>query len=72
MKRVYVHPTAVIDKTAVRGDGIKVWHFVHTHTLMAKSVFRREKACKRVLILSVHALTEEDITDISGILEKVN
>jgi hypothetical protein len=72
MKRVYVRPTPVIDKTAVIGDGTKFWHFVRAHTLMAKSVFRREKACKRVLILSVHALTEEDITDISGILEKVN
>ena len=29
MKRVYVHPTAVVDKTAVIGDGTKVWHFVH-------------------------------------------
>ena len=29
MKKVYVHPTAVVDKTAVIGDGTKVWHFVH-------------------------------------------
>lgn len=29
MNEVYVHPTAVIDKTAVIGDGTKVWHFVH-------------------------------------------
>ena len=29
MNKVYVHPTAVIDKTAVIGDGTKVWHFVH-------------------------------------------
>ena len=29
MKKVYVHPTAVIDKTAVIGDGTRVWHFVH-------------------------------------------
>lgn len=29
MNRVYVHPTAVVDKTAVIGDGTKVWHFVH-------------------------------------------
>ena len=72
MKRVYVYPTAVIDKTAVIGDGTKVWHFVGAHILMTKPVFRREKACKRVLILLVHAFTEEDITDIPGILEKVN
>jgi len=29
MNKVYVHPTAVVDKTAVIGDGTKVWHFVH-------------------------------------------
>lgn len=29
MNKVYVHPTAVINKTAVIGDGTKVWHFVH-------------------------------------------
>jgi acetyltransferase-like isoleucine patch superfamily enzyme len=29
MNKVYVHPTAVVDKTAVLGDGTKVWHFVH-------------------------------------------
>ena len=29
MNKVYVHPTAVIDKTAVIGDDTKVWHFVH-------------------------------------------
>jgi acetyltransferase-like isoleucine patch superfamily enzyme len=29
VNKVYVHPTAVIDKTAVIGDGTKVWHFVH-------------------------------------------
>ncbi len=29
MKKAYVHPTAIIDKTAVIGDDTKVWHFVH-------------------------------------------
>ena len=29
MNKVYVHPTAVVDKTAILGDGTKVWHFVH-------------------------------------------
>ena len=29
MNKVYVHPTAVVDKTAVIGDGTKIWHFVH-------------------------------------------
>jgi len=29
VNKVYVHPTAVVDKTAVIGDGTKVWHFVH-------------------------------------------
>lgn len=29
MNNVYVHPTAVVDKTAIIGDGTKVWHFVH-------------------------------------------
>jgi len=61
VKRVYVRPTAVIDKTAVIGDGTKVWHFVRAHTLVTKPVLRREKACKRVLILSVHGLTEETL-----------
>ena len=28
MNKVYVHPTAVVDKTAIIGDGTKVWHFV--------------------------------------------
>jgi len=27
--KVYIHPTAVIDKTAKIGEGTKVWHFVH-------------------------------------------
>jgi len=26
---VYVHPTAVVDKTAKIGRGTKIWHFVH-------------------------------------------
>ncbi|KPV62969.1 MAG: UDP-N-acetylglucosamine acyltransferase [Candidatus Bathyarchaeota archaeon BA2] len=29
MNKVYIHPTAVVDKTAIIGDGTKVWHFVH-------------------------------------------
>ena len=29
MSKIYVHPTAVVDKTAVIGDGTKVWHFAH-------------------------------------------
>ena len=29
MNKVYVHPTAVVDQTAVIGDGTKVWHFAH-------------------------------------------
>ena len=29
MKKVYIHPTAVVDKTAKIGEGTKVWHFVH-------------------------------------------
>lgn len=29
MNKVYVHPTAVIDKTAIIGDDTKVWHFAH-------------------------------------------
>ncbi len=27
--KVYIHPTAVVDKTAKIGEGTKVWHFVH-------------------------------------------
>lgn len=29
MNKVYVHSSAVIDKTASIGDGTKVWHFAH-------------------------------------------
>lgn len=29
MKKVYIHPTAVVDKTANIGEGTKVWHLVH-------------------------------------------
>jgi UDP-2-acetamido-3-amino-2,3-dideoxy-glucuronate N-acetyltransferase len=29
VNRVYVHHTAVVDKTAAIGDGTKIWHFVH-------------------------------------------
>jgi len=29
VKKVHIHPTAVVDKTALIGDGTKVWHFVH-------------------------------------------
>jgi len=29
VKNVYINPTAVVDKTAVIGEGTKVWHFVH-------------------------------------------
>jgi acetyltransferase-like isoleucine patch superfamily enzyme len=29
VKEVYIHPTAVVDKTAKIGEGTKVWHFVH-------------------------------------------
>jgi len=54
VKRVYVRPTAVTHKTAC----------IHTVT---KPVLRRDEACKRVLIFSVHALAEEDITDIPAL-----
>ena len=29
MNKAYVHPTAVVEKTAEIGDGTRVWHFVH-------------------------------------------
>lgn len=29
MNNIYVHPTAVVDKTATIGKGTKIWHFVH-------------------------------------------
>ena len=29
MKEVYLHSTAVVDKTARIGKGTKIWHFVH-------------------------------------------
>jgi acetyltransferase-like isoleucine patch superfamily enzyme len=29
MKEVYIHPTAVVDKTAKIGKGSKIWHFAH-------------------------------------------
>lgn len=28
MKKVYIHPTAVVDETAKIGEGTRVWHFV--------------------------------------------
>jgi len=29
MNKAYVHPTSVVDKTAIIGNGTRVWHFVH-------------------------------------------
>jgi len=29
LNNIYVHPTAVVDKTATIGKGTKIWHFVH-------------------------------------------
>lgn len=29
MNKIYVHPTAVVDKKVTIGDGTKVWHFAH-------------------------------------------
>lgn len=29
MNKAYIHPTAVVEKTATIGGGTKVWHFVH-------------------------------------------
>ena len=29
MNKAYVHPTAVVEKTATIGEGTKIWHFVH-------------------------------------------
>jgi len=29
LSNTYIHPTAVVDKTAKIGDGTKIWHFVH-------------------------------------------
>jgi len=29
MNKAYVHPTAVVEKTASIGEGTKVWHFAH-------------------------------------------
>jgi UDP-2-acetamido-3-amino-2,3-dideoxy-glucuronate N-acetyltransferase len=29
LNKAYVHPTAVVEKTATIGEGTKVWHFVH-------------------------------------------
>ena len=29
MKKVYIHPTAIVEKPARIGEGTKVWHFVH-------------------------------------------
>jgi acetyltransferase-like isoleucine patch superfamily enzyme len=26
---IYIHPTAVVDKTAKIGEGTRIWHFVH-------------------------------------------
>jgi acetyltransferase-like isoleucine patch superfamily enzyme len=29
VKKIYIHPTAVVDKTAKIREGTKIWHFVH-------------------------------------------
>ena len=29
MSKTYIHPTAIVDKTAKIGEGTKIWHFVH-------------------------------------------
>lgn len=29
MSRTYIHPSAVVEKTAIIGKGTKIWHFVH-------------------------------------------
>jgi len=29
LSNVYIHPTAIVDKTAKIGKGTKIWHFVH-------------------------------------------
>lgn len=29
MNKAYVHPTAIVEKTAKIGEGTKVWHFAH-------------------------------------------
>lgn len=29
MGNIYIHPTAIVDKTAKIGKGTKIWHFVH-------------------------------------------
>jgi len=29
LSNVYIHPTAVVDKTSKIGEGTKIWHFVH-------------------------------------------
>lgn len=29
MNEPYIHPTAVVEKTATIGEGTKIWHFVH-------------------------------------------
>ena len=29
MNKTYIHPTAIVNKTAKIGDGTKIWHFVH-------------------------------------------
>lgn len=29
MGNIYIHPTAVVEKTAKIGEGTKIWHFVH-------------------------------------------
>jgi UDP-2-acetamido-3-amino-2,3-dideoxy-glucuronate N-acetyltransferase len=29
LSKTYIHPTAIVDKTAKIGEGTKIWHFVH-------------------------------------------
>jgi len=47
LSKVYIHPTAVVDKTAKIGKGTKIWHFVHVrenaeigvHCVLGHSVY---------------------------------
>jgi len=29
MNKTYIHPTAIVEKTATIGEGTRIWHFVH-------------------------------------------
>ena len=49
MTSIEVHPTAIIDKGAVVGEGTKIWHWTHicgSAVIGSKSSLGQNKICR--------------------------